>query len=539
MRGRLVSYDEVNNKGRILGEDGERLTIYFNSYRTGIEIGVDVEYTPKISANGFRYAKFEQVITAAETQAAGADAAEQETPAAAEHMAVPGEDPYAEYMTVSACNSMISGVFQNTAQFRRVLVKGEVTNFSGRSGGHYYFDIKDASSIIKCTMFASTAEEELHFELANGRAVAIIGTIEYYEPHGKCNLRVRKIEDIGEGNARLALLALTERLRAEGIFDDEHKKAIPEHPRSVGLVTSSHGQAKKDFNKIRKEKNIYLPVFHYDCNVQGRNAVESIVQGIRELDRMGLDVIVVTRGGGSDEDLRYYNDEAIVRAIYDAQTPIISAVGHEGNWFLSDRAADDRAATPTDAAKMVFQDIMKDVRRVEQIRAEMRRSVAASVSRRQLRLREQRALIEKNSPRNKLQVHKDKLKFERAALGKNIRAVYDSKRHRYEILADQLPVRMKNVYESKKHRYDMVSSQLPVLMQRVFQGKKHRFDVLLTQLHGLSPTAKLVNGFGYIAVMGKPLVSASQVTTGDSITVTVHDGVIAADVTSIENKETK
>ncbi len=533
MRGTLISYNEEDNKGRIRGEDGAVLAIYFNAFREGIQTGADIEFTPKVSGKGFPYAKFEHVIEAAETLPAAGEAA----PGA---VAIPAdEDPFAEYMTVSACNNMISRVFQNTTEFRRVLVKGEVTNFSGRSNGHYYFDIKDDSSIIKCTLFAGVAESELHFELANGRAVAIVGNFEYYEPHGKSNIRVQRIEDIGAGNARLALLALTERLRAEGIFDDEHKKAIPEHPRNVGLVTSSHGQAKKDFNKIRKERNIYLPVFHYDCNVQGRNAVESIVQGIRELDGMGLDVIVVTRGGGSDEDLKYYNDEAIVRAIYEARTPIISAVGHEGNWFLSDRAADDRAATPTDAAKMVFQDIMKDVRRVEQIRGEMGRSIATHISRRQLSLREQRALVEKNSPKNRLRVNFDRLKFERAALDKNIKAVYAGKKHRYEILSGQLPERMRSVYESKKHRYDMVSAQLPTLMQRVFQGKKYRFDVLLTQLHGLSPTAKLVNGFGYIASAGKPVVSIGQVTAGDSITVTVHDGVISADVTSTENKETK
>lgn len=396
------------------------------------------------------------------------------------------------YKTVSEVSEMILVSFNSFDRFQNILVKGEVTNYDGPNRGHYYFSIKDERCLLPCFMWSSDARLGMNFKLEKGQQVAICGDLEYYKATGKSQLHVKRVMNIGDGEANLAFLKLKQQLKEEGLFDPEHKKPIPKHPKKVGIVTSKDGQAIRDICKVSGRRNPYVQLILYHVNVQGRNAVSTVVEGIKVLDTMGLDTIIIGRGGGSDEELKAYNEEAIARAVFEAQTPIISAVGHEGHVTLIDYTADERAATPSEAAEKAIPDIMTDIRRLQYIKREMAVNVENRLEQRRLLLEAKMATLEKYSPEQRLKERKDQLA--------------------------------------------LVKNQLKQTMQNVFEGKKHRYEVLLARLNGLSPTAKLINGFGYISHREKPLHSIEEVQPGEHLQITIHDGELDAQIMSMKKK---
>ena len=393
------------------------------------------------------------------------------------------------YKTVSQVNDMIIRNYSETTEFQMIMVKGEVTNFSGHKGRNYYFSIKDDSALLPCFMWEETAISVLDFELKQGQQVAIIGKLDLYKATGKSQLVVRQIQAIGEGKARLALLRLKARLEAEGLFDEDHKKKIPKYPEKVGIITSKDGQAIKDICKVAGKRNPYVQLVLYHVNVQGKNAVGTIVEGIRYMDKQGFDTIIVGRGGGSDEELMAYNDEIIARTVYEAATPIISAVGHEGHWTLIDYVSDKRVATPSEAAEEAVPNIMVDVNRVNQMKRSIETNMRNQLDKRKLLLQARLNELEKNSPERRLKERSDRLVLLCERLRKN--------------------------------------------MQIVFDAKKHRYEVLVAGLNGLSPTAKLISGFGYISHDNTPVRSVRDVKAGDSIMIRIHDGEIQSEVTEV------
>ena len=390
------------------------------------------------------------------------------------------------YKTVSEVNEMIYNNFEATTEFQMIMVKGEVTNYSGHRGRNYYFAIKDKSALLPCFMWEDTANAVLKFELEQGQQVAIIGRLDYYMAGGKCQLMVRQIANIGDGAANLAYLKLKAKLEAEGLFDPEHKKAIPKYPENVGIITSKDGQAIKDICKVAGKRNPYVQLILYHVNVQGKNAVSTIVEGIKYMDALGLDTLIVGRGGGSDEELMSYNDELIARAVFEAKTPIISAVGHEGHWTLIDYVSDKRVATPSEAAEEAVPDVMVDILRVERLKKSIEVNMYNQLKQKRLLLSAKVAVLEKNSPERRLKEKTDRLSLLTEHLHENIR--------------------------------------------RAFELRTHRYELLVAGLHGLSPTAKLVNGFGYISHDKKPVKSVEEIDEGDMLKIKIHDGEILSEV---------
>lgn len=417
------------------------------------------------------------------------------------------------FQTVTQVNRMISDQYKDLMTFQNVLVKGEVTNFSGHSGNHYYFDIKDENCQLRCRLWEQVARRVLRFELKKGQMVGLSGRLEYYEKEGTSQLIVRDIMLLGAGNANLALEQLRLRLEAEGLFDPRHKKPIPAHPQRVGIITSKDGKAINDIRQKAAEKDPYVQLILFHVNVQGRNAIPTILRGIRVMDEMGVDTLIIGRGGGSDEELMVYNDESIVRAVFAAKTPIISAVGHQDHVPLIDLVADDRASTPTSAADHALPNVMQDVRRLRNLQNEIAKGMRYQLERRQGALREKTAVLEQFHPERKLKEQKARL----------------------SALREQLSWNMKTVYRDRNQRFINLSDSLGRHMQSVLQAKQHRFEVLVSNLNGLSPTAKLVKGFGYISVNGHPLVSVDGVKRGDELKIRIHDGQVGARVTEVEN----
>ena len=413
-----------------------------------------------------------------------------------------------KYKSVSEVNKMIADIVYSTNEFRFIMVKGEVTNFSGKSGRHYYFAIKDEESVLPCVMWDSTAQYALKFVLEKGQQVALCGSLEYYREQGKAQLIVSSIENIGAGQANLELIRLKARLQAEGLFAPESKKIIPRHPKTVGIITSKNGQAIKDICKVAHKRNPYVQLLLFHVNVQGVKAVETIVEGIRILDKMGPDTIIVGRGGGSDEELNVYNDEKVVRAVADASTPIVSAVGHQGHWTLIDYAADMRAATPSEAAEETIPDIMVDVNRVGLLLKGIKDNMNGSLNKYRLSVEARLQAIEKNSPNNRLL----------------------EKRERLNHFCEIIDLNIKNIFRTNKENIQKYIDNINNGFKSIFKDYVSRFDVLLAELNGLSPTAKLAGGFGYVTKNGKPVASAKDVNSLDEINIKMHDGDIHATV---------
>ncbi len=271
--------------------------------------------------------------------------------------------------TVSQLTSSIKIILEDS--FKNIWVDGEISNFKA-SGGHFYFTLKDDKSELKCVFFKSS-NEKIKFEIKDGMQVLCCGKISIYEQRGVYQLYVAKMEPKGVGALQLAFEQLKERLFKEGLFDEAHKKEIPLIPERIGIVTSTTGAAIRDILHVLNKRFSNLEVIIIPVKVQGDEAKEEIAGAIEEFNRLkNVDVMIVGRGGGSLEDLWAFNEEIVARAIYNSKIPVISAVGHEIDWTISDFVADKRAPTPSVAAEMVIAEKSRLIDKLDEIEKKIR-----------------------------------------------------------------------------------------------------------------------------------------------------------------------
>ena len=253
--------------------------------------------------------------------------------------------------SVSEITRDIRGLLEGA--FTKVWVEGEISNLTMHSSGHCYFSIKDENSVLSCVMFKNSAYK-LKFKIEDGMSIVCFGRVSVYDKRGQYQLYVEVIEPKGIGSLQLAFTQLKEKLLQEGLFDDSHKKPIPYLPEKIGIVTSKTGAAIKDMIHVIERRFPKMYIILYPTKVQGDGAAENIAEGIRAFNLLGdVDVIIIGRGGGSIEDLWAFNEEVTARAIYESSIPVISAVGHEVDYTISDFVADLRAPTPSAAAELV------------------------------------------------------------------------------------------------------------------------------------------------------------------------------------------
>ena len=393
--------------------------------------------------------------------------------------------------SVGQINNYLKNLIQSDYLLRNFLVKGEISNCKYHSMGHIYFSLKDETGSMPCVMFKGNVPSGLKFELKNGQAVIVQGSLGVYEQGGMYQLYAKNIQldGLGEGELHLKFEQLKLKLYEEGLFDFEIKKPIPKFPKSVGIVTAKTGAAIQDIMNIARRRDPYVQLVLYPAKVQGDGAAETIVKGIKTLDKMGLDTIIVGRGGGSIEDLWAFNEEIVARAIFEAKTPIISGTGHEIDNTIADYVSDLRAPTPSAAAELAIPDIMSEIRKIDNLRNQLERAVKSRLDRYRLLNEKYIAKLEKLSPEQKL-------------INNNL------------YLAS-LSDRMKGAIERKYALYE------------------RRLSVDIARLDGLSPTAKLINGFGYVSCSDEPVTSAKKVKSGDEIEIVLHDGTILGEVSKV------
>ena len=258
-----------------------------------------------------------------------------------------------QVLNVSSLNEQIKHLLEES--FCRVLVEGEISRITFHNSGHIYFTLKDKDSAISCVMFRGNASK-LKFRLQEGQKVIIDGALTLYKPRGSYQINCFSVEPSGQGALALAYEQLKQKLAAQGYFDKESKKNLPKFPSKIALITSATGAALQDMLRVANKRYRVLQIDIYDVLVQGESAALSIANAIQEADTKGYDVIIVGRGGGSIEDLWAFNEEVVADSIFRANTPVVSAVGHEIDWVISDFVADIRAATPSAAMEIVLPD---------------------------------------------------------------------------------------------------------------------------------------------------------------------------------------
>ncbi|NLL00272.1 MAG: exodeoxyribonuclease VII large subunit [Clostridiales bacterium] len=388
--------------------------------------------------------------------------------------------------TVTEINQYIKNMFIRDPYLNHIYVKGEVSNCKYHTSGHIYFTLKDSQGQLTCVMFAGQ-RRGLTFLMEEGQSVIVLGSISVYERDGKYQLYANKIILDGLGALYERFEKLKKDLQAEGLFDKAKKKAIPPYPKRVGIVTASTGAAIQDIINISKRRNPYVQLILYPALVQGAGAAESIVRGIKALDKLKPDVIIVGRGGGSIEDLWAFNEEIVARAIYSSSTPIISAVGHETDVTIADYVADLRAPTPSAAAELAVNDYITFTNLLQDYKRRIFKAAMNNVTYHQSKLRELKLRLLYASPS------------------------YQIKQKRQQLM-------------------DM-EQRLSYLMERKLKDAQHRLELYITRLEGLSPLAKLKKGYALVrGEDGLPVQSIKKVIKDDELMITLIDGEIISKV---------
>ncbi|MEF8874643.1 MAG: exodeoxyribonuclease VII large subunit [Candidatus Thermoplasmatota archaeon] len=392
--------------------------------------------------------------------------------------------PDRKIYSVSDLNLYVKSLLRRDEEIQNVWVKGEISNFRHYESKHMYFVLKDEKSEINSVMFHSD-NRDIDFEPEEGMEVLCRGDIGLYIPRGQYQLVVKEMMVGGKGKLYLAYEQLKERLSEEGLFDDEHKKELPYIPGKVGIVTSEEGAALRDMVKVLKQRFENVDIMLAPSQVQGESAAESIVASIDQLDEKGLDVIIVGRGGGSIEDLWCFNEEEVARAIYEAETPIVSAVGHETDFLISDFVADKRAPTPTGAAELVVP-----------LKAELRQ---------RLEHQERRAV---NAVSNIVKGYREKL---------------DNLRDRPVFRDPEI------LLEDRYQRVDEKLNKLSLNIKRYVEDNKQRLDSQKERLKALGPLQTMERGYSIVMDKeGEIITSVEDVDVGELIDINVDDGEIEA-----------
>jgi exodeoxyribonuclease VII large subunit len=415
-------------------------------------------------------------------------------------------------------------------RFRDVWVAGEIANLRRQASGHVYFSLKDDEATLGGVMWASQARR-LKFALAEGQEVLARGFVEIYPPHGKYQLVVQEVEPRGAGAAALLLQQVKERLQADGLLAEERKRQLPFLPRRVGVATSPSGAAIRDFLRVVHARFPSMPVLVAPCRVQGEGAAATVVAALRALCRSGVDVVVVTRGGGSQEDLGAFDDERLARAIAACPVPVVSAVGHEVDVSVADLVADVRAATPTHAAQLVVPIRDELVERVTGLRARAERAVSGALDGRRREVRALRA--ELPDPKHHVSRERHRLDDLLHRSAGAVRAPRRRERQRLEALrarvARQEPRRR---VRELIVRMEGATRRLGAWQAATFRREAMRLERLAGRLQPANVAKLLTRGFALVLRDGHLVTRSSALAADDAVRIALADGWFDARVTA-------
>ena len=397
-----------------------------------------------------------------------------------------------DILTVTGLNLYIKGVIENDFLLNKVTIKGEISNFKYHTSGHIYMSLKDEAGVIRAVMFKTSAQK-LKFMPSNGMQVIVTGKVSVYERDGQYQIYVTDMLPDGIGALYVAYEQLKEKLAAEGLFLDSHKKPIPKYPKRIGIVTSPTGAAIRDILNILKRRFPITEVYLFPVLVQGEGAAKSIVRGLEFFNQHKVDTIITGRGGGSIEDLWAFNEEIVARAIFASSVPVISAVGHETDFTIADFVSDKRVPTPSAGAEIAVPQASELTKFLKIVDGRLYSALLAKLT---------------NSK-------KDLTNLKDREVLKNPLAIYNVKR----MTADKLSMRLEGSFI------------------KTVNNQKERFVKNISKLDALSPLKILKRGYSMTKdEKGNPLTSAKKVKIGSKIELEMQDGSLSCEVQSVKCK---
>ena len=395
-----------------------------------------------------------------------------------------------KYLTVTQINRYIKYRLDTDDNLKTVYLKGEISNFKNHTSGHFYFTLKDETSRILAVMFRNNASR-INFVPRDGSNVLVIGRISCYEANGNYQIYVEEMIEDGIGNLYLEFEKLKKKLGDKGYFDESHKKPIPRFPKKIGVITASTGAAIRDIITTINRRYNLAEIILFPCLVQGENAKDDIAFNIKLADSYNLDTIIVGRGGGSIEDLWAFNEEIVAEAIFNAKTPIISAVGHEIDFTISDFVSDLRAPTPTAAAELAVPNKDDIKKLIEQLKSRVVKSTI-----------------------NNLKYNKKRL----------------------EVLLNSYVLKTpETIYEVKMQKVDLLIEKLIMYTNNILDNKSYRFTSLIDKLEALSPIKTLKRGYSITRVDNKIISNINKLKEGMIIKTELNEGIITSKIMEVKN----
>ncbi len=396
--------------------------------------------------------------------------------------------------SVGDLTRFIKSMFDGEHALKNLMVQGEISNFKCYTSGHCYFTLKDSTAAIKCVMFKSRAMG-LRFKPENGMSVIAAGSVSVYDRDGVYQLYVDQLQPEGAGELAVAFEQIKQRLQAEGLFDESHKKPLPKFPRRIGIVTSLSGAVLRDIHHVSKRRNPNIQLVLYPVTVQGEASAREIANAIRFFNykyiKNPVDLLIVGRGGGSAEDLWSFNEEPVVRAIYDSELPVISAVGHETDFTLADFASDVRAATPSHAAEIAVPNVSELIRTVDGLQARLNAQLKGQMKNKQQNLT--------------------------------------------RLLESQVFVNPKRYINDKKQAVDVLTDSLISGCKGITENKRHKLLIEIERLSLLNPLNTLKRGYSLVEnKQGGIIKNTKDIVVGDSVKIRLEKGAFSAIVDSIQ-----
>ncbi|EIK97712.1 exodeoxyribonuclease VII large subunit [Pseudomonas sp. M47T1] len=437
------------------------------------------------------------------------------------------KDPFAvlgldrEVLTVSQLNGRARVLLEDV--FSNIWVEGEISNLARPASGHVYFTLKDSGAQVRCALFRQNAQR-VRQALRDGLAVKVRGKVSLFEGRGDYQLILDTVEPAGDGALRLAFDALKEKLSAEGLFSTERKVALPAHPQRIGIVSSPTGAVIRDIISVFRRRAPQVELTLIPTAVQGREAINQIVRGIKLADAGGFDAIILARGGGSLEDLWCFNEEAVARAVAACVTPIVSAVGHETDVSISDFVADVRAPTPSAAAELLAPDASELQRRLETLQRRL-------LMRMQNRLAHDRLRLEGLTKRLRHPGERLRQQAQRLDdLDMRLRRAFEQRLNLRKHRLAQLETRLAGQHPGRtlamlRQRVEGLAERLPRAMREGLKARRVQLTNQMQTLHIVSPLATLSRGYSILLdERGQAIRSAEQTRTGQRLTAKLGEG---------------
>ena len=431
--------------------------------------------------------------------------------------------------SVSEVNQRIKNLISGDFALNNISIKGEISNCKHHDNGHIYFTLKDDKSNIKAVLWKTRPRPD--FVLEDGLKVIVSGSISVYEAGGYYQINALEIKRDGLGDLHLRLAKLKEEFAAMGYFSAQYKKPIPEFSRRIGIVTARTGAAIQDIIHISRDRNPYVELFLYPALVQGDGASASIVKGIKTLDALGLDVIIIGRGGGSIEDLWAFNEQETAEAVFMASTPIVSAVGHETDDTLTDLIADVRAATPSDAARIAVCEWSYIEDRITGYGSYITDILNRKLDYLRNRTENYRLKLKAGSPESRLEIQKKRALSIKEMLNRILRnklSIYSSE---LSTNSEKLSMILRQKLYMRRAALSVNSDKLSMLFNQKLSTGKQKISAYAGRLSALSPLNSLSRGYGYVEDdKGKRVNSIKDIEVDEMIKIYFTDGSARATI---------